>query len=1072
MLAAVVITSLAMAAKPITLVGNHFSVQWDGIHDAQLAQVSGTDILGQFELLPASPTTFGQIRITDGQHVWISGGEAPSENLHIGAEGDIRTLTFSSRLRAEDNSIGPWIFDQTFYVYPEGAVFCDFTLTLAQDSEPITITDCTLSFPIQSNSFSKFRWFWKHDWRGDLYLDREKAHHEDGYLRVMGASIARANSDRANSVRPQIGYTNHFEICLEKKSAFGDADVTTMATDATTETDGVKTFSWTLYHGEPFTISPGYSYNNRWGLALTGARTNDDAIGQRICHWQEGNSGLMTYPSDSAVQAMADCGVSVCVLHLYWKTPAWGRDFTAYDEAEMARWVDACHKNGIKCILYTVPIDKPGINGINHEGYDRYKCDGLYFDFASTHFRATREGADMAYYAGREFPAMDFVNLTRHYRDVVGDRGIMIAHAGGAAPDAFYCLNMNAYLPGEAGEQGSLVGADLDPVYYHSGLQYAACHPWCEYEHFQNPEAVANFAAIGAFPHVLFGRGTHQDNNYHRSIYVPARFALPYWQMLRCIPMDRDTTMYNELTGEAATCNLPNSHCVVYRRAADQMLVIVSNLGDSGNGQITLDKKLLQPAGDLNLYRISGTDIARMRIKDLGTWNGATMATGFLKHRQYAAFLLAGPAKKAEAKKTLADIRKLVAMFNDDVAPGPVSDLTAIPVASGMRISWQPATDNSHIIEYRLYRTGPDGTRTHVANVEETTTYNDYTAPPAADILYEVTAIDVAENEGPAQSVKTASPAPDVIAISAPDTNLMQPFKSRWEIGNSWYSRALIRQPAQPEGISHKTGPLKARFVRAYFTGGLGTAGCAHVIEMQARDANGNAIAPVATMSSGDDPGHPATDIMDGITDQTRNGWWSDRTQRFPVWVGLDFGVSKSLNEVWLQTYSDGARYYDYAIEISEDAQEWRAVTATELDEPLARSFCDVDFSDGEIGVTTFDTPPSRTGGGILFRCPDDNNGYALYLDDNWDGAFCVGKLIDGKLQKMKAFFFPYTNHHPIPHRLRVITEGTHITCFCDEVKVFDFEDDTFSKGKVGVFTYTAQTLHLNNLTISTAQTP
>jgi len=265
------------------------------------------------------------------------------------------------------------------------------------------------------------------------------------------------------------------------------------------------------------TLQPGFSYNNRWGMDLTAARSRSNAIGQRIAHWQEGNAALMTFPSDSAIEAMADCGVTLCILHLYWKAPGWGSNFTAFDDAEMRRWVETSHRLGIKCILYAIPIDKPGIDGINAESYGRYNCDGLYFDFGSVHFRGASPRDAMAFYPGRDFPAMDFLNLTRHYREVVGPDAVMIAHAGGAAPDALYCLNLDAYLPGEADEQAGLLSKDLDQALYHSGLAYAVCHPWCEYAPFQTRRAVANFCALGAFPQVLFGRGTHQDNNYHRS---------------------------------------------------------------------------------------------------------------------------------------------------------------------------------------------------------------------------------------------------------------------------------------------------------------------------------------------------------------------------------------------------------------------------------------------------------------------------------------------------------------------------------------------------------------------------
>jgi len=75
---------------------------------------------------------------------------------------------------------------------------------------------------------------------------------------------------------------------------------------------------------------------------------------------------------------------------------------------------------------------------------------------------------------------------------------------------------------------------------------------------------------------------------------------------------------------------------------------------------------------------------------------------------------------------------------------------------------------------------------------------------------------------------------------------------------------------------------------------------------------------------------------------------------------------------------------------------------------------------------------------GLLFRCPDSNNGYALYLDEVWDGNLVLAKLADGKLQRLKSMFFPYSMHNPIPHRLSVECQDSTLKCYCDEVLVFD----------------------------------
>lgn len=1042
-------------AAPLVLTTRGFRATWDLDATGQLTALEARDWRGWYAF---AGNPLGDLRLDDGQQVFSLANGRLEGAPEVVPQGDLTVIRLTAIPRTIAGAESPWRVDEVFTCYPEGAVFCDFTLRLPAGSGPASVREVSLVSALDSGALPQFRWFWKRDWRGDLYLPREATVDESGYLRVMGASFARGN----------IGYTNHWEVFLEKKLAFGGAAPEAMHGHSAAESGGRKLFTWTLYRGEPLTLSAGYTYNNRWGMCVTGVRQSDLGLGQRIAHWQEGNANLMTYPSDSAIEAMAAAGVSVCVLHLYWKTGDWGRDFRPYDPADMARWVRSCHRRGIRCVLYAIPIDKPGLDGINAESYGPLGVDGLYFDFGSVHFRGDRPGDAMAYYEGRDFPALDFLNLTRHYRQVTGADGLMIAHAGGAAPDALYCLNLNAYLPGEAGEQGGLLAADLDPAWYHSGLAYAVCHPWCEYEPFQTRQAVANFAAIGSFPHVLFGRGTHQDNNYHRSVLVSARFALPYWQMLRCLPMDGRTVMYNELTAVAARADRPGVHCVTYRQDADLALVVVANTGPAGQAQVTLDPGVLNLGAELHLWRLAGDDIAALRIEDLGPWNGSPIPTTVMGTGSYEGYLLAGPRHLRTVTDKLAAIRALVAMYTERTPPSPVAELTARPELGVVNLSWRAAhAPRSHVTEYRIYRT-VGAERELLASAEETTAYADYTAPPGRRATYEVAAVNVAGTEGPPQSVTVltaqAAVVGEPLSIQAP----LQPHSGSWAVAEGWYRQASSRQPATAEGLTHHFPARAARFLRVLFTGGYETFGAAHVVELQARDAAGNPLSPVKAITSGSDPGHPEADVMDGVTDRNRNGWWSDRNMRFPVWVGLDFGVPVRLSEVWVLTFWDGTRYYNYSVELSEDGQEWQPVASIADAEPLARAFTNVPLSDGVVAVTTLESASARSGGGLLFRCPDADNGYALYLDNGWDGNLVLAKLVEGKLTTLKAVFFPYSIFRPLPHLLRVEAHGPRLTCYCDQVRALEVEDRTFATGTVGLFSLTSGPLAFRNLIIST----
>lgn len=1045
------IPTLTSAQMP----GVKFAVDWDG-KTGQLLQLRGHDAQGLLKLTGTSAAPLADLRFTDGGREYsTSHGQLIGQVAQRTEQGNlVRTLTIIPCTASGERA--PLQVQQTFTVYPEGAIFCDFTISVPAGSAAATVSQVELRSSFPSGQFPNLRWFWKRDWQGDLDLTRDKALDTPGYLRVMGASFSRG----------KVGYTNHWEMFVEKKLGLSGTPEQTMKCSVTPEQSGNKQFSWTLYSGAPLTLAPGFSYNNRWGMDLSGVRQRDNAIGQRIAHWQEGNAALMTFPSDSAIEAMANCGVTICILHLYWKAPGWGNNFTAFDEKEMARWVTNSHRRGIKCILYAIPIDKPGIDGINPESYGRYHCDGLYFDFGSVHFRGDRPGDAMAYYEGRDFPAMGFLNLTRHYRQTVGLDGIMIAHAGGAAPDALYCLNLNAYLPGEAGEQGGLLAKDLNEVYYHSGLAYAVCHPWCEYEPFQTRHAVANFCAIGAFPQVLFGRGTHQDNNYPRSIYEPARFAMPYWQMLRCLPMDKNTTMYNELTTVAAKADKPDLHCVAYRRAADYMLITVSNLGAPCSGTITLNRQLLQPANNLRLFKLSGKSIEQMWVEDLGLWKGSKLATGQMATDDYAAFLLVGSKSMADAQSRLQAVRTLIWQYRDKTPPSAVKGLQSTVKPGVVSLRWQPATDNSHVTTYRIYRADGTEAKKLITEADETTQYEDFTAPAGSEVTYSIAAVDVAGNEGPAATLKVTVLGQSVLHESTAAATPVQRISGRWSVSDGWCMQSTPQGPATEKGATYRLNGAKARFLRVYFTGGTGNNGCAHLVELQAKGLDGKIIQARKALSSGDDPGHPASDIMDGNTDKTRNGWWSDRNKGLPAWAGLEFGEPVSIAEVWVLTFWDGQRFYQYSVETSDDGQEWHPVAAAEGIQPLARALTTTEFTDGTISVTTLESAPERSGGGLLFRCTDGNNGYAFCLDDGWDGNARLSLLQNGKLKTLKAFFFPYSIFRPIPHLLQVQVKGDTITCFADQVKVFEVQDKTFTHGKVGLFSLTGGELRFRNLLV------
>jgi len=1039
---------VAQTQESIIVRGDHFSATWRRDAAWQLASVQIEDFEGAFTIDGKRDDIRGigalVIRCSGTDYfAWRGAADTPQ---FLAQSEDHLLFTVAVTPRSADGRPCPLHIRQEFSVFGEGAVFCDFTLVPATGAEQTVIDDVELGTALNTAELQYLRWHWKQGLRGNEDLAREVSFRFPQYLRVLGATVGRQ--------RP---YTNHVDMFLEeKKSLTGDGEEG-MWCEVSDDSGAAKRFCWHL--GAPVQANHEFSYTNRWGIALGHFRLNDNAVGQRVAHWQEGNAHLMTYPSDSAIKAMAECGVSICVLHLYWSRDGWG-NYEPFDEEDMRRWVRTCHNYGIKCIAYAVPADRPGTKGVNKEWIRDLNLDGIFFDSGSVHWRYMQPGGAIGGF-GREFPALDFLKLTRHYRDAVGPEGILISHAGGTAPDVLYHLNMNAYLAGEWRTQAAMLD-DFRAAAYHNGVGYAVAHPWCEYEPFQTRHAAATFCAVGGFPHILCGRGTHQNNNYHRSVYRSADFVLPYWQILSTIPMDRTTTLYTETAAPAARATQPLVYCCVYQRSPDLLLVTVANLGEPCSPVITLNEELLQIRGTYRLLQLGGRDMAEFEVADLGSWRSGPIELGMLGKDDYVGLLLTCGQLPRYTSAALARIERLVAAFNDREPPTTPSGLAASRAPGVVKLSWQPATDEFHVVEYRLYRGTDEAPLALLAAVEESIEYSDYTAPMGVSLRYAVSAVDVAGNEGPkSKPVRVRSPGREITIDS------LIPVNGYWEQDGEYLRQGFTRAPATSEGATITFPTTTAQFVRVYFTGGLLNNNNAHVVEMKVHDEKGREIEPVNVTSSGSDPGHPEAAAADGITDDVRNGWWSDRNRGLPAWLAFDLGKPHTVSSVWLLTYWDGKRLYDYSIQLSPDGRDWTGVASGPGAVTNARALADVEFADGIAGVTTLELDMQRSGGGLLFRCPDSNNGYALYLDEVWDGNLVLAKLVDGKLQRLKSAFFPYSLHNPIPHRLSVTCQGATLKCYCDEVLAFEVTDDTFSHGQVGLIVPTGHQLKFMNLLVA-----
>ena len=100
-------------------------------------------------------------------------------------------------------------------------------------------------------------------------------------------------------------------------------------------------------------------------------------------------------------------------------------------------------------------------------------------------------------------------------------------------------------------------------------------------------------------------------------------------------------------------------------------------------------------------------------------------------------------------------------------------------------------------------------------------------------------------------------------------------------------------------------------------------------------------------------------------------------------------------------------------------------------------------------------------GGGLIWRATDDRN-YYLTRANPLEQNIRIYRVVKGVRQMLKNF------DHVIDvrqwHRLRVITKGCQVQVFFDEKQVFDLCDQTFTTGKVGLWTKSDAVTYFDDL--------
>lgn len=122
------------------------------------------------------------------------------------------------------------------------------------------------------------------------------------------------------------------------------------------------------------------------------------------------------------------------------------------------------------------------------------------------------------------------------------------------------------------------------------------------------------------------------------------------------------------------------------------------------------------------------------------------------------------------------------------------------------------------------------------------------------------------------------------------------------------------------------------------------------------------------------------------------------------------------------------------------------------------------DGSDAELEVSFFPVDgKADMGGGLIWRAPDDRN-YYLTRANPLEQNIRVYRVVKGIRHLLQNF--NQTISLKRWHTFRVITRGCQVRVLYDEQQVFDLCDNTFTRGRVGLWTKSDAVTYFDDLKV------
>ncbi|MBR7103421.1 MAG: hypothetical protein IKC65_00590 [Lentisphaeria bacterium] len=319
----------------------------------------------------------------------------------------------------------------------------------------------------------------------------------------------------------------------------------------------------------------GMQFRNHWGWVIKTPPKTRHLPPLVMYHYLDNS---LHYPSMEELDAMADSGCRVLVMHENWRYDVQNGGIP-YDRERFQALVEAAHKRNIRIAVY-IRGNENSVQECACNWFGRYlkkDFDGLYIDYGSPVCYVS--APDETYPNGR-------INFRTHYnyfkklREQVGQNGLMYSHTG----PVFSGVSMSfsdGYVSGE-GEKGLLIASRAQHEYFSMaplccGTMWTAAFP-----EYSTEKMIPFLAATGQYPHSTLGTQVSSSSLTHPGEPgINDRCFRPLWKLWQLMEDEKDLWICNDYnsTGVFPADSLCG-HALLIGRDRQKALYVVSNFSD------------------------------------------------------------------------------------------------------------------------------------------------------------------------------------------------------------------------------------------------------------------------------------------------------------------------------------------------------------------------------------------------------------------------------------------------------------------------------------------------------------